>query len=208
MNELEVQRLYQFAIDERPRNGCVDEQELLALVQQSGSEKSRLAVLDHVMTCGACRREFELLRAINLSGPTPSTHRREAPLLKRTQVWLPLAATILIGFAATLYLGTSRSAPTVTRGANDSLTAIEPIGEVATGPVTFIWHSVEGAIAFDLEVTRQDGSIVSSATTRDTALVVDAAWLERPGIYSWWVTARFLDGTSRRSDVEELVVTR
>ena len=206
MNVLEIQRLYQLAIAERPREGCVDEEQLLALVQRSGPEKQRLTILDHAMACEACRREFELLRAINASGPAPVTHRSGTPFLKRTQVWLPLAATILIGFAATLYLGTSRSAPTITRGANDSLTAIEPIGEVPTGPVTFVWNSVAGAIAFDLEVTRPDGSVVSSETTRDTVLVVDADWVGTPGPYSWWVTARFLDGTSKRSDVEEVVV--
>lgn len=208
MNESEIQRLYQMAIAERPRDGCVDEQQLLALVQQSGPEKQRLAILDHVMACEACRKEFELLRAINVSGPTPVAHRRGVPLLKRTQVWLPLAATILIGFAATLYWGTSRSTPPITRGADGSLAAIEPIGEVPTGPVTFVWHSVEGALAFDLEVTRPDGSVVSSETTRDTVLLVDADWVGTPGTYSWWVTARFLDGTSQRSDVEDVIVKR
>ena len=132
MNESEIQRLYQAAIAELPRDVCVDEQQLLALVQQSGPEKQRLDILDHVMACEACRKEFELLRAINVSGPTPVTHRRGVPLLKRTPVWLPLAATILIGFAATLYWGTSQSTPSITRGADDSLAAIEPIGEVTT----------------------------------------------------------------------------
>jgi len=208
MNELEIQRLYQAAIAERPRDGCVDDEQLLALVQQSGPERQRLAVLDHVMACEACRKEFELLRAINLSGPAPVTHRSGTPFLKRTQIWLPIAATILIGFAATLYWGTAQSTPTTLRGTDDSLTAVAPVGEIPTGPVTFVWHSVEGAIAFDLEVTRPDGSVVSSETARDTVLLVDADWLGTPGNYSWWVTARFLDGTSRRSQVEGFTVKR
>jgi hypothetical protein len=36
---------------------------LLALVERSGSEEARLALLDHVMACPHCHAEFELLRA-------------------------------------------------------------------------------------------------------------------------------------------------
>jgi len=36
---------------------------LVALAERSGSEAVRLEVLDHVMTCDACRRELDLVRA-------------------------------------------------------------------------------------------------------------------------------------------------
>jgi hypothetical protein len=45
------------------REGCPDVERLLALVERSGSEEARLALLDHVMACPHCHAEFELLRA-------------------------------------------------------------------------------------------------------------------------------------------------
>jgi hypothetical protein len=45
------------------RERCPELDRLLALVERSGSEEGRLAVLDHVMACPHCHAEFELLRA-------------------------------------------------------------------------------------------------------------------------------------------------
>lgn len=45
------------------REGCPDVERLLSLVERSGSEEARLALLDHVMACPHCHAEFELLRA-------------------------------------------------------------------------------------------------------------------------------------------------
>jgi len=45
------------------REGCPEIERLLALVDRSGSEEARLALLDHVMACPHCHAEFELLRA-------------------------------------------------------------------------------------------------------------------------------------------------
>lgn len=48
------------------RSGCIPPPKLhdLAVGRVSGDE--RLKLLDHVMGCGACLREYELLRAIHL----------------------------------------------------------------------------------------------------------------------------------------------
>ena len=45
------------------REGCPAVERLLALVDRSGTEEARLALLDHVMACPHCHAEFELLRA-------------------------------------------------------------------------------------------------------------------------------------------------
>jgi hypothetical protein len=46
---------------------------LLTLVERSGSEEARLALLDHVMACPHCHAEFELLRAAHrATGEHPS----------------------------------------------------------------------------------------------------------------------------------------
>jgi hypothetical protein len=43
---------------------CVSPDELLELAEHRLATSRRLEVLDHVMGCGACREEFQLLHAI------------------------------------------------------------------------------------------------------------------------------------------------
>lgn len=50
------------------RPGCPSPQDLLGVVEASGSEESRLRVIDHAMTCPACRADFILLINIRLAG--------------------------------------------------------------------------------------------------------------------------------------------
>ncbi|HTS88084.1 MAG TPA: hypothetical protein VMG41_06285 [Gemmatimonadales bacterium] len=45
------------------REGCPEVDRLLALIERSGQEEARLALLDHVMACPHCHAEFEFLRA-------------------------------------------------------------------------------------------------------------------------------------------------
>ena len=55
------------------REGCPEVERLLTLVERSGSEEARLALLDHVMACPHCHAEFELLRAAHrATGEHPS----------------------------------------------------------------------------------------------------------------------------------------
>jgi hypothetical protein len=46
------------------RTHCIPPDDLLALAERRITGSRRLEMLDHVMRCGACREEFELLRAI------------------------------------------------------------------------------------------------------------------------------------------------
>ena len=41
---------------------------IAALVRREGPEEARLATLDHVMSCADCRRDFDLLRAVERAG--------------------------------------------------------------------------------------------------------------------------------------------
>ena len=41
---------------------------IAALVRREGPEEGRLATLDHVMSCADCRRDFDLLRAVERAG--------------------------------------------------------------------------------------------------------------------------------------------
>jgi hypothetical protein len=54
------------------RSGCLSPSKLLDLAVGRVSGNERPEHLDHVMGCGACLREFELLRAIHLGRPETS----------------------------------------------------------------------------------------------------------------------------------------
>jgi hypothetical protein len=54
------------------RTGCPPVESIRALVRREEDEDTRLALLDHVMSCPFCQPEFELLRAVQrASGPEP-----------------------------------------------------------------------------------------------------------------------------------------
>jgi hypothetical protein len=208
MTESKLQDLYQAGIAARPRESCVDEERILALVERRGSEDQRLATLDHVMACDACREEFELLRAIVESHESVFARRRRVRMPTMRQ-WLPIAAALaLVVGAVSLWQVRERRAPSVLRGAVDSLAVVEPLGGAAIGPQRFVWRAVEGAVAYDLEVLQSDGTVLATAETRDTVIVLREPWTETPTTYRWWVTARLLDGSTLRSAVIPVALER
>ncbi len=67
MSEDQLRKAYSVIVSRRGRDGraeCVPAEQLLAVVEERNSDGTPLELLDHVMGCGACREEFELLRAI------------------------------------------------------------------------------------------------------------------------------------------------
>lgn len=67
MSDERLREAYEQILSRRPagsRISCVSPDELLDLAEQQLTRSRRLEVLDHVMGCGACREDFELLRAI------------------------------------------------------------------------------------------------------------------------------------------------
>src|SRR3954451_7144100 len=62
------------------------------LVNRTGGEAERLAILDHVMSCAECRRDFDLLRTVERVAGGAAR-----PAVRRSWV-LPaaLAATLLV----------------------------------------------------------------------------------------------------------------
>ena len=69
MLERHLRKAYARILSDRAltdRSGCVSPSMLLELAVGRISGEPRLELLDHVMRCGACLREFELLRAIHL----------------------------------------------------------------------------------------------------------------------------------------------
>src|SRR5215469_8186938 len=94
-----LREAYQRVLDARRASGrepCVSPEAMLSLLRREGSEEQRLEKLDHVMGCGACRSEFELLRSIEQAGAATTERAAHAVLQfpRRFAVPLALAASL------------------------------------------------------------------------------------------------------------------
>jgi len=214
MTEARLRELYKLVLATRDggdRAQCVSPEALLALVRREGPEPERSATLDHVMACDACRREFDMLRAIELAGEevegVPAARR---PLRRawRHAASLAVAATLLV--AVGLGLRDRGRVPgdvgDISRGAGDGVTLVAPATEIANGaPLVFVWHPDPGANRYLLEVLAADGSVVVSESTADTTLTLRDATRLAPGAdYSWWVRSVGDGGAQRASSVRPL----
>ena len=101
MNDSELRDIYMRALTNRADHPAPEA--LIALVTQTGSEASRLATLDHVMSCVSCKQDFELLRAIHAADQANAGAARLTP--RRLPVpWLAAAAVLIATGALTLTL--------------------------------------------------------------------------------------------------------
>jgi hypothetical protein len=220
MTDERLAKAYQAALATRAtgeRRPCVAPEALLALARREGAEGQRLATLDHVMACDACRRELDVLLALDDAGarlgraatgpgtegslppPMPLSARRTRG--RATGVVLALAATVLVVVGASVVSRVARppvELPDVTRGEAGDVVAERPAaGEIVALPVTFTWRPVPGASRYTVEVLAGDGRVVWSAETAEpTATLLEAPALE-PGEYRWWV--RVTGGASHQS---------
>src|SRR5262250_222226 len=99
-----LREAYQRALDARRvtgREACVAPEAMLSLLRREGSEEQRLEALDHVMGCGACRSEFELLRSIEQAGAgtTERVRPEVARLVPKFAIPLALAASLILVIA-------------------------------------------------------------------------------------------------------------
>jgi hypothetical protein len=185
------------------------------------------------MSCDACRRELDLLRAIEVAGAQTTgaqaatgavgaAHSRDRPAAivvpwKRV-VPLALAASLLlaVGVGVRDRFGARDRGPDVVRGAGDDgggeLTLLAPAAgaSVAAGaPVVFAWRPDPDARRYVVEVLDADGRAVVSDTTADTTVALrDAASRLTAGAeYRWWVrTVGGVAGAQRASAVRPLAV--
>ena len=216
MTEARLRELYALALATRDggaRERCVSPEAMLALVRREGSEAARSETLDHVMSCGACRREFDMLRAIELAGEEVegvSAARRPHGRSWRHLAPLAVAAALLVAVGLGLRDRgrVSDSVVDVARGAGDGVTLVAPATETASGaPLVFVWHPDSGATRYLLEVLAADGSVVVSESTTDTTVTLrDAARLAPGTDYSWWVRSVGDGGAQRASSVRPLRV--
>jgi hypothetical protein len=207
VTEQRLRELYAAAVSDRtlgPETGHPEPEAIAALVHREGPEEPRLAILDHVMACAECQREFDLLRAVERAGMESGV--REGP--RSRPAWLmpaALAASLLlaIGVGRTLL----RTGDETTRGAGDAdaVTLFQPGPSSVVGDsLAFVWSAVPGARRYELELLDSGGAVAASATTADTTASPPAVRALPPGDYRWWVRATTSDARALRSSLRPL----
>ena len=210
MDEERLRQIYRGVMASRGRRAgraaaCPDPDAILALVRREGSEDSRLATLDHVMSCADCRPEFDLLRSIELAGAEAGAARTAR------RSWImpaALAASVLLAVVVgRLMLPAVPEDEVVRSGEDGRVTLLAPPPEAATGsPMLFAWHPIPGAGRYRLEVLTGEGEVALEAETADTAIMVQSAADLPPGDYTWWVGATSA-GAAVRSALRPLRLT-
>jgi hypothetical protein len=183
------QRLYARRVAERSApTACVAPEQILAVIRRDGAEGERMEILEHVMSCAACHREYQWLTAVDQAGIEAGAagERRKAWWQGRP---MALAASLLAVVAAGLLVQSRiRTGTEPVRGEDGDIVLVAPPTAPTSGDLTFVWRSAPGASGYVLEVQRSDGSIAFSDTTRDTLLTLGAANQVLPDEeYRWWV---------------------
>jgi hypothetical protein len=177
---------------------------IAALVRREGPEEARLATLDHVMSCADCRRDFELLRAVERAGVESGAAGRAG----RRRAWLmpaALAASVLLAVGVGRTLLRSGGDDTSRGDGHGAVELVQPGREARAGDaVLFSWRAMPGASRYELELLDAGGGVVASTATTDTTASPAAAGALPPGDYRWWVRAITSDARSLRSALRPL----
>ena len=195
-----LRKAYQRSLEERSRNrsDCPEPEAILSLVEGEGGESLRLETLDHVMQCGACHQEFELLRSLREARGHSSS---------RLRPWMAIAASVvlMVGVGYGAWQGMDGGEP-VYRGGESEVTLIRPAaGEVVSGDQQFLWASEPDAFQYIFEIVDSQGGPLLTRTTADTTLSLTSQELSHlQGSVRWWVRARLRDGTEAASDARPL----
>jgi hypothetical protein len=203
MNESQIRELYARRVAARPATDAgvhATPEAILAVVQREGLEAARLDTLDHLMSCAACHREYEWLKAVDEAGLESAGDGARAgqrPWWQGRAV--ALAASLVLGLGAALLARSAmQRGPEPVRGGEGDIALIAPAPNAAAGgPVAFSWRPVAGVSRYVLEVQRPDGSVAVSDTTADTVATVSPERLAS-GAYRWWVR-EVTDGAEPRS---------
>jgi hypothetical protein len=209
ISDEQLREAYARALEERGRThrgDCPSPEAMLALARREGRESDRLTTLDHVMSCGHCQQEFELLRALARAGGEEG--RRAVEQIRwRRYASVALAASVLLAVGVGVEQRFGRDGADVLRGDADDIALAAPAAEAAvaaSSPVVLAWHPLEGATRYSIELLSTDGTLAFSGQTADTTLIVAAPPVA--GEYRWLVRAQAGDGTERRSAARALRV--
>lgn len=221
IDENRLRSLYAPIAQAKPasRDRCPSENELLALVRREGSEENRLEVLDHVMSCAPCRREFDLLRSVEIAGQQLVREQTSKGVPRQVKNgWVSskwamsvsaLVACAVLAVGVRSFTLANRPDNVVVRGTTDPVTLVAPAdGETADmkAPVSFIWRAVPRATEYEFELLDSTGLIIFSIKTSDTtAVFTDAGTLIDPSLqYRWWARAKMPSGEYLRSAMQLL----
>jgi hypothetical protein len=177
------------------------------LVRREGGEDARLAILDHVMGCADCRRDFDLLRTVEQAGAQSGAGTARGAARRPWVIPTALAATVLLAVG----IGRNLRAPPddTTRGGGDAaVVLLTPASEAAAGGhLVFAWRPVAGASHYQLELLDAGGGVAASVATADTTAAPAATAGLQPGDYQWWVRATTTDARVLRSSLRPLRLT-
>lgn len=212
MTEQEMRDNYARAVAARGaagRGACVEPAAIVALVQRDGPEATRLATLDHVMSCEECRREFDLLGAIERAG-AHDTRRAVERIHWRRYATVAVAASLVlaVGLGPGRRLWERRAGEDAIRGATSSeVVLLAPDdGTAVAGSTVFTWHALPGATRYTLELLDSGGNVRVTRQAADTSITIDRLGLA-DGEYQWMVRATGDDGIERRSVPRSIRIT-
>ncbi len=194
-----VAELYARAVAARSggdRSGCPSPEELVALAVGRLPGRDRLRMLDHVMSCAACGREYALLDAVAASEP-PRRWSRGIPLA--------LAATVLLalGVGVVWRVSSRTHGSDAVRGEEGAIRLLTPAAgaRVPDRPV-FAWGAAGAGVRYRFELLPVGGDPVYAVEITDTTLTLpDSVRIEREVEYLWWVRAHLPDGRQAASAV-------
>jgi hypothetical protein len=194
-NDERLRLAYDTALEGRTdgsRRSHPEPEALVALAERSGSEAVRLEVLDHVMSCGACRRELDLVRASLSAAGMP----RQRTWFRSPSIGLmALAASLLIVAGVKLFF-TSGDLETGPRLRGGSAVSTHPVRWLPSGAAGLAWRPTADAVSYRLEVIDEAGAALVDSTMRDTSFVLtDSLATSHRGL-SWTVTATLGDGST------------
>jgi hypothetical protein len=203
MNDDTLSNLYgrHLAARQVDRDRCPSVESLEALVNRTGAEADRLNTLDHVMSCPACRHDFDLMMA------AAEAARASAP--PRSRVPLAIAAGLLLVAAGTALWTLNRDHGDTVRGGPTAVTLLRPTDGVSVlNNVSLVWQGVAGAFQYHVEILHEDGRLRFQETTTDTVLVVPPAELIEGQSYVWWVRADLAAAGERRSALRRFTIRK
>jgi hypothetical protein len=197
----------------RDRSACPPPEALLAVVEKRGDDATRLATLDHVMGCAACRHDFDLLRAASESAiqtgasdtavETPAlTLVRGGGASRRLSLRsVAIAAGLVVAVGVGLLSWHPGAPRPLLRGDEHTVVLLAP--ELRSdGGALLRWRRVPGASAYRVEVFRPNGRTVVADTVRDSTFVLPATGTTDD--LRWMVTALHGDGHEVHSRAERV----
>lgn len=199
MTDEELQRAYQRVSAQAPLGAHPEPERIADLVQGTGREPDRLALLEHVMQCARCRAELDLLRAANEGA-------RSTDVARFPMRWAALAAAavIVVGVSAIALRQTRPTLATdVYRGQRPAVALVQPAGGATVAqPVHLAWHNITDARNYHVELLSARGDVIAAWNTSDTVLAIpDSVRLDASHSYDVWVRATMADRTELSSPI-------